>query len=130
MPANRAQATSNVGYTSTWSPGALVEGDTDIAAGTVIATFRGDGTYTNTYGRSHTATYLGQDSSGIYVEDQWLDQAAHTRLIPWTTDNSYKSGSKSMLSRIRVEAIVIVGVVVGDRVRDRTVPSRRANDHH
>src|SRR5208282_5005173 len=29
-----AQATSNVGYTSTWSPGAQVQGDTDIAAGT------------------------------------------------------------------------------------------------
>ena len=89
-----AQATLNVGYTSTWSPGAQVEGDTDIAAGTVIATFGSDGTYTNTYGQSHTAIYLGQDSSGIYVEDQWLDQAAHTRLIPWTTDNSYESGSK------------------------------------
>jgi hypothetical protein len=50
--------------------------------------------YTNTYGQSHTAIYLGQDNSGIYVEDQWLDQVAHTRLIPWTTDNSYESGSK------------------------------------
>ena len=73
-----AQATSDVGYTSTWSPGAQVEGDTDIAVGTVIATFGSDGTYTNTYGQSHTAIYLGQDSSGIYVEDQWLGQAAQT----------------------------------------------------
>ncbi len=89
-----AQATSNVGYTSTWSPGAQVEGDTDIAAGTVIATFGSDGTYTNTYGQSHTAIYLGQDDSGVYGEDQWLDQVAHTRLIPWTTNNSYESGSK------------------------------------
>jgi len=89
-----AQATSDVGYTSTWSPGAQVRGDTDIAVGTVIATFGSDGTYTNTYGQSHTAIYLGQDNSGIYVEDQWLDQVAHTRLIPWTTDNSYESGSK------------------------------------
>jgi hypothetical protein len=89
-----AQATSDVGYTSTWSPGAQVQGDTDIAVGTVIATFGSDGTYTNTYGQSHTAIYLGQDNSGIYVEDQWLDQVAHTRRIPWTTDNSYESGSK------------------------------------
>lgn len=89
-----AQASSDVGYTSTWSPGARVEGETDIAVGTVIATFGSDGTYTNTYGQSHTAIYLGQDSSGIYVEDQWLDQVAHTRLIPWTTGNSYESGSK------------------------------------
>ena len=55
-----AQATSDIGYTSTWSPGAQVEGDTDIAVGTVIATFGSDGTYTNTYGQSHTAIYLGQ----------------------------------------------------------------------
>jgi hypothetical protein len=89
-----AQATSNVGYTGAWSPGAQVEGDTDIAAGTVIATFGSDGTYTNTYGQSHTAIYLGQDDSGIYVEDQWLNHAASTRVIPWTTSNSYESGSK------------------------------------
>jgi len=89
-----AQATSDVGYTSTWSPGAQVEGDTDIAVGTVIATFGSDGTYTNTYGQSHTAIYLGQSDQGIYVEDQWLGHAASTRVIPWTTDNSYESGAK------------------------------------
>ncbi len=89
-----AQASSDVGYTSTWSPGAQVEGETDIAVGTVIATFGTDGTYTNTYGQSHTAIYLGQSDQGIYVEDQWLGHAASTRVIPWTTDNSYESGSK------------------------------------
>jgi hypothetical protein len=89
-----AQAMSNVGYTSTWSPGAQVEGDTDIASGTVIATFGSAGTYTNTYGQSHTAIYPGQDDSGIYVEDQWLGHAASTRVIPWTTGNSYESGNK------------------------------------
>ncbi len=89
-----AQATSDVGYTSTWSPGAQVQGDTDIAVGTVIATFGSDGTYTNTYGQSHTAIYLGQDSSGIFVEDQWLGQPAQTRHINWTITNSYESGSQ------------------------------------
>ena len=89
-----AQAASDVGYTSTWSPGAQVEGETDIAVGTVIATFGSDGTYTNTYGQSHTAIYLGQGDQGIYVEDQWLGHAASTRVIPWTTDNPYESGSK------------------------------------
>jgi hypothetical protein len=89
-----AQASSDVGYTSTWSPGAQVEGQTDIAVGTVIATFGSDGTYTNTYGQSHTAIYLGQDSSGIFVEDQWLGQPAQTRHINWTTTNSYESGSQ------------------------------------
>ena len=89
-----AQASSDVGYTSTWSPGAQVEGETDIAVGTVIATFGSDGTYTNTYGQSHTAIYLGRDSSGIFVEDQWLGQPAQTRHINWTTTNSYESGSQ------------------------------------
>src|SRR5271156_7184193 len=89
-----AQASSDVSYTSTWSPGAQVEGETDIAVGTVIATFGSDGTYTSTYGQSHTAIYLGQDSSGIFVEDQWLGQPAQTRHINWTTTNSYESGSQ------------------------------------
>jgi len=88
------QATSNVGLTSTWSPGVQVQGNTDIAAGTVIATFGADGTYTNTSGQSHAAIYLGQDSTGIYVEDQWANHPASTRIIPWTTSNSYESGSK------------------------------------
>jgi len=89
-----AQATSDVGYTSTWSPGTQVEGDTDIAVGTVITTSGSDGTYTNTYGQSHAAIYLGQDSSGIFVEDQWLGQPAQTRHINWTPTNSYDSGSQ------------------------------------
>ena len=90
-----AQATSDIGYTSTWSPGAQVEGDTDIAVGTVIATFGSDGTYTNTYGQSHTAIYLGQDSDPAFMSRiSGLGHAASTRVIPWTTDNSYESGSK------------------------------------
>ena len=95
-----AQATSDVGYTSTWSPGAQVEGDTDIAVGTVIATFGSDGTYTNTYGQSHTAIYLGQDSSGIYVEDQWLGQAGLTRVTYPLDDRRIpmNPGANSMLS--------------------------------
>ena len=88
------QATSNVGLTSTWTPGDVVQGNTNLAAGTVIATFGSDGTYTNTYGQSHAAIYLGQDATGIQVEDQWLNHAATQRTIPWTTSNSYESGSK------------------------------------
>ena len=106
-----AQATSDVGYTSTWSPGAQVQGDTDIAVGTVIATFGSDGTYTNTYGQSHTAIYLGQDNSnGIYVEDQWLGQAAQVRQIAWTTRTLTNRGANSMLSRT-IEAFAIAAVV-------------------
>jgi hypothetical protein len=88
------QATSNVGQTSTWTPGDLVQGNTNLAAGTVIATFGSDGSYTNTYGQSHAAIYLGQDSAGIIVEDQWSGQVATQRHINWTTVNSYESGSK------------------------------------
>ncbi len=88
------QATSDVGLTGTWVPGAQVEGNTDLAPGTAIATFGSDGTYTNTYGQSHAAIYLGQDQTGIYVEDQWLGHAASTRVIPWTTSNTYESGSQ------------------------------------
>ena len=89
-----AQATSNVGNTSTWVPGSQVQGNTNIAAGTVIATFGSDGTYTNTPGQSHTAIYLGQNDQGIQVLDQWAGTAAHYRTIPWTTSNSYESGSQ------------------------------------
>jgi hypothetical protein len=88
------QATSDVGLTSTWTPGDVVQGNTNLAAGTVIATFGSDGTYTNTVGQSHAAIYLGQDSTGIIVEDQWSGQVATQRHINWTTTNSYESGSK------------------------------------
>ena len=90
-----AQATSDVGYTSTWSPGAQVEGETDIAVGTVIATFGSDGTYTNTYGQSHTAIYLGQNNSRHFCRGSvaWAG-GLNPLSYPWTTDNSYESGSK------------------------------------
>jgi hypothetical protein len=89
-----AQATSNVGLTSTWVPGSQVQGNTNIAAGTVIATFGSDGTYTNTSGQSHTAIYLGQNSQGIQVMDQWSTSVSQYRTIAWTTSNSYESGSQ------------------------------------
>lgn len=89
-----AQATSDVGLTSTWVPGERVEGASDIATGTVIATFGDDGTYTNTPGQSHTAIYLGQNDQGIQVMDQWLNQPAHYRTIYWTGNNQYEAGDK------------------------------------
>lgn len=88
------QATSGVGQTSTWAPGRQVQGSTDIPVGTVIATFGENGTYTNTYGRSHAAIYLGQNDQGIQVMDQWLNQPATVRTIGWTTRNPYESGSR------------------------------------
>jgi hypothetical protein len=74
-------------WLGTWVPGDQVEGNLNLAPGTAIATFGSDGTYTNTHGQSHAAIYLGQDQTGIYVEDQWLGHAASTRVIPWTTSN-------------------------------------------
>jgi hypothetical protein len=89
-----AQATSDVGLTSTWVPGEQVQGATDIPVGTVIATFGEDGTYTNTPGQSHTAIYLGQNDQGIQVMDQWLNQPAHYRTIYWTGNNQYETGDR------------------------------------
>jgi hypothetical protein len=89
-----AQSTSDVGLTSTWVPGEHVQGASDIATGTVIATFGEDGTYTNTTGQSHTAIYLGQNDQGIQVMDQWLNQPAHYRTIYWTGNNQYETGDK------------------------------------
>jgi hypothetical protein len=88
------QATSGVGLTSTWVPGEQVQGATGLAPGTVIATFGDNGTYTNTYGQSHAAIYLGQNDQGIQVMDQYKGQAAYEHTIAWTTNNAYESGSK------------------------------------
>ena len=71
------QATSSVGHTSTWVPGEQVQGATDLVPGTVIATFGENGTYTNTYGQSHAAIYLGQNDQGIQVMDQFKDHPSY-----------------------------------------------------
>jgi len=60
----------------------------------VIATFGGDGTYTNTYGQSHTAIYLGQSDEGIFVEDQLASAGGRNPLDTLDTSNSCDSGSK------------------------------------
>lgn len=76
------QATSDVGLTRTWTQGASVLGNTDLAVGTPIATFDASGKYANaTDGSSHAAIYLGQDANGIRVMDQWLGHAASERVI-------------------------------------------------
>ena len=79
-------ADPSVGLTSTWVQGAAVQGNTSLAPGTIIATFGPDGTYTGLQdGSAHAAIYLGQNGQGIQVEDQWADQPAHLRTIPWTS---------------------------------------------
>lgn len=71
-----------VGLTRTWTQGGQVEGNTSLQPGTVIATFDSAGHYANALdGSSHAAIYLGQNSQGIQVLDQWAGQAAHYRTI-------------------------------------------------
>jgi len=67
------QAAAHAPSTSLWRRGSLVQGNEDLAPGTVIATFDPNGRYGNhTDGRSHAAIYLGQDKTGIRVLDQWV----------------------------------------------------------
>ena len=85
---------------ATWSKGAQVKGATDLAVGTAIATFDGDGRYGNhTDGSSHAAIYMGQTADGIEVIDQWVHtaggkrhvQMAHRRLIRFKGGVGHKS---------------------------------------
>ena len=89
------QADSSVGLTATWTQGAQVQGNTDLAPGTAIATFDGSGHYANaTDGSSHAAIYLGQDAAGnIQVEDQWLGHPASVRTIRASGSTQANSGS-------------------------------------
>lgn len=54
-----------------WRQGAAVKGNALLQKGTAIATFV-DGKYQNNLSRNHAAFYVRQDSSGIWVVDQWL----------------------------------------------------------
>ena len=66
---------SSLPPSSQWQQGELVEGATDIAPGTPIATFNFNGAYGPSdspggeSGVSHTGIYLGQDSSGVQILD-------------------------------------------------------------
>src|SRR3954453_11592376 len=80
--------------TSRWRPGARVRGDRRIARGTAIATFGADGGYTNGTG-NHAAIYLGQDRSGIRVDDQWRGRPVAERLIRFGGGKGSRRGSKS-----------------------------------
>jgi hypothetical protein len=80
--------------TAAWQEGAEVRGNPDIARGTAIATFEGDGSYTSESG-NHAAIYLYQDERGIWVYDQWQGQPVHKRLIRFEGGSGGKWGSKS-----------------------------------
>ena len=85
----------NVGRTATWSQGDPVRGNISLQPGTAIATFGPNGTYTNSMdGSSHAAIYLGQNSEGIQVQDQWLNHPASVRTIYWDRPgNAVNNGS-------------------------------------
>ncbi len=91
-------ADPSVGLTATWRPGDSVQGNTSLQPGTAIATFGPNGNYTNSLdGSAHAAIYLGQNSQGIQVQDQWAGQVDHARTIPWRGDSSgpaVNNGSK------------------------------------
>ena len=79
---------------ATWTRGALVQGNGDIPVGTPIATFNyssGEGSTGygppdhpgGWYGVSHTGIYLGQDSKGIWILDQFKGSASRVHQITW-----------------------------------------------
>ncbi len=55
-----------------WRQGADVWGNKGLAVGTAIATFE-KGRWPGRPKGNHAAFYLGQDSTGVYVVDQWND---------------------------------------------------------
>lgn len=65
-------------FTSEWRPGQKVL-NAELPVGTVIATFHGQH-YPSKHGH-HAAIYIEQDSSGIWVWDQWQGKSVHRRLI-------------------------------------------------
>lgn len=65
--------------------GARVKGSRP-AFGTTIATFPG-GSY-----RGHAAVYVGQDSNGIQVWDQWVGRPVAPRTIRWTGSGISNNG--------------------------------------
>jgi hypothetical protein len=93
---------SSLPPSSQWQQGELVEGATDIAPGTPIATFNFNGAYGPSdspggeSGVSHTGIYLGQDASGVQILDQWSGSGgASIHTIPWSTwgGNTAEAGS-------------------------------------
>lgn len=88
------QAVAGLPPTAAWSPGAWVQGNRKIPAGTPIATFEKDGTYTSRTG-NHAAIYISQDRTGLWVYDQWRGQPVHKRLIRFEGGLGKQSGSKS-----------------------------------
>ena len=56
--------------------GDKVRGNLSIQRGTAIATFNAHGLYANDSTGNHAAIYDSQDSSGVWVYDQWVKQGS------------------------------------------------------
>ena len=56
--------------TSLWTQGVQAKGSTMLTKGTALATFV-DGKYPNKSHGNHAALYVSQDTTGIWVMDQW-----------------------------------------------------------
>ncbi|WP_216851345.1 BPSL0067 family protein [Acidisphaera sp. L21] len=89
-------ANPDIGSTHCWSGGTPVRGNTNLQAGTVIATFDSGNRYANhTDGSSHAAIYLGQNEQGIQVVDQWAGSTAAVRTIAWNTPGATAANTGS-----------------------------------
>ncbi len=80
-----------------WRPGSQVLSLEKLAAGTVIATFKGN-TYPNVSGW-HAAIYISHDKDGILVWDQWKGKRVHKRLIRTRNDNA-SAGNTAQAYRV------------------------------
>lgn len=98
--------------TPQWSPIGPVGSDTQIGA--PIAIFDQSGRYTNTYGKSHAATYLGISPDGhMVVGEQSNGIPWHTSLVPF----SGQGGERDALS------YSVIGTKGGPRVTQAAAPS-------
>ncbi|MBL8483532.1 MAG: BPSL0067 family protein, partial [Rhodocyclaceae bacterium] len=61
---------TNAPATAKWTEGKAVKGNLILKKGTVIATFE-NGKYPSNSTGNHAAFYIGQDTTGITVVDQW-----------------------------------------------------------
>lgn len=101
----------NLPKTTTWRKGAGVFGNRRIRAGTLIATFDGDGLYRSKEHDNHAAIYLSQDEGGIWVIDQWQGlKAIQKRYI------ALKPGMSDPSNNARAFSIIALAVKVKDGV--------------
>lgn len=64
----------------TWRQGREVWGNKSIPSGTAIATFE-KGRWPGRSKGNHAAFYIGQDSTGLYVIDQWIRSSDAKKVI-------------------------------------------------